>query len=260
MANARLAQLPTIADAVRLGVVDIEIAALGTAYNVDASYERLGTIVPGSYKPDISRDMYMVKRGLPQIATKTFAIGMTGKVAFDLSEITPRAIDVANGGQAPVVTSTSATTVAVSPTPTTTTFSVASATGYAVGNWITVVTTAGTITRKITALSGVAITVDALPVAPASGAAVNKITNIQVPGGGVQIVERTMRAIFTDSYDDQFIWHFPKVMTTGKMAFDAKDAASEAILSMEFDLFGTQSTVGGNTDYFLYHSYFVPKP
>ena len=139
-------------------------------------------------------------------------------------------------------------------------FSVASATGYAVGNWITVVTTAGTITRKITALSGVAITVDALPVAPASGAAVNKITNVQVPGGGVQVVERTMRAVFVDTYDDRFIWHFPKVMTTGKMAFDAKDGASEAILSMEFDLFGTQSTVGGNTDYFLYHSYFVPKP
>lgn len=259
MADARLAQLPTIYDAIRLGVVDFEIAALGTAYDADASYERLGTIVPGSYKPELGREIYKVKRGLPKIASKSFAIGMEGKVAFDLGEITARAIDVQNGGLAPVVTSTAATTTTAA-AATTTSFTLTTATGYALGNWISVVVGSATYYRKITALNGAVVTVDALPAAPSTGAAVTKVTSIQVAGGGTTIVERTGRAVFTDVYGDKFIWHFPKITATGEMGFDAKDGESEAILAMAFDVYGTQSTVGGTADYFLYHSYFVPKP
>lgn len=259
MADPRLAQLPTIYDAIRLGVVDFEIAALGTAYDSDASYERLGTIVPGTYKQEIGRETYKVERGLPKIASKAFAIGMNGKVAMDLGEITPRAIEVQNGGLAPVVTSTSATTTTVA-AATTTSFTLTSAVGYAVGKWISVVVGSSTIYRKITGLNGAVVTVDPLPAAPASGAAVAVITSIQVAGGGTKVVERTARAIFVDTYGDKFIWYFPKVISTGNMNFDPKDGASEAILPMEFDLYGVQATVAGETDYFLYHSHFVPKP
>lgn len=259
MADPRLGQLPTIYDAIRLGVVDFEIAPLGTAYDADASFERLGRIVPGSFSLEAERELYNVEAGVPKSIIKSFVIGQSGTVGVELMELTPRAIDVANGGQKAVYTTTDATTVSAAPVPTTSVFTVAAIGTIKAGSWITVVVGSEALVRKVKAINGSAITVDALPAAPESGAAIAKITSAQVPGGGTQIQERTARAVFTDVYDDRFIYYFPKVVSTGGMAPDFKDGASEAVLPLEFNLHGVQATVDGNTDTFLYHSHFVPK-
>lgn len=63
------------------------------------------------------------------------------------------------------------TTVSASPSPTTTGFTVASATGLAVGDLFAVVTSNGTEVSRVKTLATAAITCDALSAAPASGAA-----------------------------------------------------------------------------------------
>lgn len=258
MADPRLAQIPTIYDAIRLGSVDFEIAPLGTAYDADSAFERLGIIVPGSYSFEPDREHYELKAGVPRTTIKEFVIGQSGSASCELMEITPRSVEIANGGHKTVYTTTDATTVSAAPAPTTSVFTVAAIGTIKVGSWITVVVGGETLVRKVKAVNAMAITVDPLPSAPASGAAVAKITSAQTPGGGTKIVECTARAVFTDIYDDRFIYYFPKVVSKMKGA-DFKDGTSEAILPLEFNLHGVQSTVNGSTDLYLYHTYFLPK-
>jgi hypothetical protein len=261
MADPRLAQNPTVAGGVRVGVVDFEVSPLGTAYSADASFERLGTIVPGSFKNNIARKMFDYARGLPKVAIKPYAIGTEGVISFDLDEWTARAVDVQNGGVPIVRTLTAATTVSVAPAPTNTGFTTAAAiTGAVVGSWIAITTGGNTYDRKVLTISGTAVTFDPLPggIVPVSGDSVARITASQVAGGGGQTVLRTGRMIFTDNYGDKSYLYLPQIATTGKFAIDPKNTQENAIIPMEFRLYGVQSTVNGVLDTYLFHHYFVP--
>lgn len=264
MADARLAQLLTNSDAVRVGVLDFEIATYNSAslvaYNTDAAFERIGTLVPGSYKPDLGREEFDLMRGLPKTAIKSFVIGQEGKMSLELDEYTARAIEIVNGGQAMIRTTSGATTVSAAPAPTTTVFTVASIGSIVAGKWIavTIASLGKTFDRKVLSVAGSAITLqDPLPAAPASTDAVALVTSWQNPGGGTSKTYYTARGVFTDTYGDKSYLYFPKVASTGKFAPDFK-AGENAIIPMEFKVYGTQMTVGSVTDFYLFHHYIVP--
>lgn len=265
MADPRLSQNFTNQDAVRLGTVDFEVAALGTAAIasgalVTAGWERLGTMEPGSFKPSIDIEQFDMERGFPKAPVKQFKIGQKGSIAFNLDEYTARAVEVLNGGNDMVRTTASATTVAATPAPTTTVFTLTSATGYLAGDWLVHTDANGKKwDRKIKSISGAAVTLyDPLPAAPASGDAIAKVTLWQVGGGGSKIAQLTGRMIFVDTYDDTVCVHFPKIQFGGKWAPEFKQDAN-SMLPMEATVIATQQTIGSVTDFLLYQHYIIPK-
>jgi len=259
MANKRLAQTLSIADAARIGVVDFEIAAVGTAYNAANGWRRVGTLEPGSYKPDLGREKYHLEVGLPKTPVKGFVVGQKGTIGMNVLEYTAKGIEVANGGNSLTRTTGTSTTVAAG-TISKTSFPVASAAGLAVGTWIAITLSAIGITedRKITAINGTTITVDELPATPVATDVVAPITGWSMAGGGTKIVQYAGRMIFTDTYGDQAVRYFPLIEPTGKLAEDFGDGTKVVMLPLEFDVYGSNMTVNGDTDLFLYVNYMIP--
>lgn len=263
MADKRLQQLPTVEDAHRVTVVDVEVApyvpgAL-VAYNADTSFERLGTIEPGSAKLEGNREFFKLERGLPKSLIKKFVIGQDAKLPIELGEYTMRAVEVANGGTAMARTTTSATTVKTATTPTTTTMNLTTATGYAKGKWvsITIAALGRTFDRKIKAIAGDLITIDELPQAPAVGDAVAVVTDFQLALGGTEVMEFTMRLVFVDQNGDKGIIYCPRVSSTGKFA-PVFNPDKNAVIPIEFDVHATQMTWNGKTDFFPAVHYLIP--
>lgn len=264
MANKRLAQAFENSAAVRIGVVDIEIApynpASVVAYNATNKYERIGTIVPGTAKPEFTREKFKLERGLPKTTVKSLITGQSGKFGAEVDEYSPRAVEIANGGARMVRTTTNATTVSAAPAPTTQVFTVAAVGTIAAGDWlaITIASLGQTYDRAVDSISGSAITLrDPLPVAPAAGDAVAEVSLIQQAIGGTETEYVTARLVYTDADGNQAIMHMPKVESTGKLAPDWKPNEN-ATLPMEFDVHGTLQTINGKQDYYLGSHYFIP--
>lgn len=263
MADARLAQLPVVEGAIRIGTVDVEVAPYSAgslvAYNTDASFERIGIIEPGSLKPEAIREFFKLERGLPKSLVKKVVIGQSMNVPLDLSEYTQRAVEIANGGTAMTRTTANATTIKTATTPSTTTLELTTATGYALNKWvaITIASLGRTFDRKIKSISSGVITFDALPTTPVVGDAVATISEWQLAGGGSTVMEFTMRLVYVDTYGDKAIVYLPRVSTAGKFAPDFK-ADANAVLPIEFDVHAVQSVFNGITDYWLYHHYLIP--
>lgn len=265
MPNARLSQDFTNQDAIRLGTVDFEIAAVGTAAIssgalVTAGWERLGGMEPESFKPSIEIAQYNLERGFPKAAKKSFKTGQTGTLAFNLDEYTARAVQIGNGGGGLERTTDSSTTVSAAPAPTTTVFTVAGIGSIVAGSWI-VHTQAGgdKFDRKVKSVSGAAITLlDPLPAAPAAADNISRVTLWESGGGGSQIQKFAGRMVFVDHQDDIVVVLFPELQFTGKWAPEFKQDA-HSMLPLEATVFATKQTIGSTTDYVLLRHYMIPK-
>lgn len=264
MADERLAQTPVNSEAVRVGVVDLELAPFNpaaiAAHNADSKFERVGTLVPGSAQPEFTREWFELMRGLPQTAIKSMIIGQEGTFPAELDEYTAKAIEIANGGASMIRTTTSATTVSAAPPPTKQVFTVAAIGTIAVNDWVavTIASVGKTFDAKVKSIAGSAITLyDPLPVAPVSTDAVAKVTAWQQPIGGVETKEYTARLVFTDTAGDKAILHMPKVMSRGRLA-PGWNANEQAIIPLEFKVYGIQQTINGKTDFYLGSHYLIP--
>lgn len=265
MANKRLAQAFENSANARIGVVDIELAPYNpasiAAYNATNTYRRIGTIAPGSAKPEFAREKFAIERGLPKTKVKSLIVGQSGKFACDVDEYGAYTVEVANGGADMIRTTTNATTVSAAPAPTAQVFTVGAIGTITAGDLISVtIASLGSqvFDRVVDSVSTNQISLrDPLPVAPASGDAVAEVTLVQQPIGGVDVKYYTARLVYTDTDGNQAIMHLPKVESTGKLAPDFK-AAENAVLPMEFEVHGVLQTINGKTDYYLGSHYLIP--
>jgi len=270
MADARLAQTLINQDSARVGVFSFEVAPFAIHAKAEriadpsTIFQPLGIIDPMSFKGEFSRELLDLFLGMPKTKAKSFVIGQSGNVEFSWLEYNAGTIELVAGGHPVIRTTSGATTIIASPVPTVSVFTVTTLpVGTATGKYISVTYASGamsgqTVDRKVLSVATAAITLlDPLPIAPTTGDAVALLTDWDQAVGGIEIVEKCGRIIYTDSEGDKAIAYLPKFISVGPYVFGGGENEVMKV-PVKLDCRGVQEAVGSKTDYILARQYLIP--
>lgn len=192
----------------RLGTVDLFKATKGTAYDTALAWTYLGRVKAGTFKNDFTRKFFDVMTGIPETMKESFVTGVDGKMEFTLIEPTIDAYLLASGNatRIPMFGGSPLTTTAATGTLTTTQMSVASATGFAVGDMIEITRGATKMYTYITAINGVIFDMyPKLSVAAQNSDNVKKVRGWETGMGGSSVERIALRAVFHATDGNQIV-------------------------------------------------------
>lgn len=247
---------------VRLGMLDVRVAAEDTAYNAATWKLPVGIIDPDSFRTSAPKEMFDLKTGFPS-TTKVQAItGMELSIAFNLHEANARAIELCAGSGDTEYTYTgtpAATYAKASPAPTENGFDLNSATGYAVGQHIEVTMDDGSKEYTyIDTISSATITVQPPLSAAVTGGAGNVVKGVLLSKnaiGSSEIPRKALKVSFTDNYGNGMILHVPGFTPVGNFAPQWSNGKRNMIVPVELKAYGKSATWQGTTQNVLGYIY-----
>lgn len=238
---------------VRIGVTDVFIAEPDT--DVDAAggaWKWQGVQEAGSATYEFPFEMFELKTGHPNTTKMEAIVAVDGNMGFTLEEYHAQAVDLAAGGaamskeygSAPAATTTDGVTAWANGSG----GKLTSVAGYAVGMRIEVEVGAGledTYIESIDAGTNSITVKPALSAAPALSADVKAIYQYVKPIGGVDVVKKAVKYVFTDRNLEQAIIYCPRVSSQGGYTPNFGDARTNAKLPVRLRAYGKEETING---------------
>lgn len=244
---------------VRIGVTDVFIAAAGTAVDAASGWEWQGVAEAGSPSYNFPYEMFELKTGHPNTTKILAIVAVEGEVGFTLEEYHAKAVELAVGG--PAMTKD----YGAAPAPTTVAASgstvnqvVVAATGtFTAGMRIEVQTAAGLEDTYIESINGTTWQVKPafLGVPVASSGTVKAIKQYVKPIGGIDVVKKAVKLVFTDRNLEQAIIYCEEVSSQGGYTPNFGDAKSNAKLPISLRAYGKEKTINGKKMPIVGYSY-----
>lgn len=244
---------------VRIGVTDVFIAPAGTAVNAASGWEWQGVAEAGSPTYNFPYEMFELKTGHPNTTKLQAIVAVEGEIGFTLEEYHAKAVELAVGG--PAMTkeygSAPAPTTVAGAVSTVNQVVVASSAGYAAGMRIEVQTASGLEDTYIESISGTTWQVkpafQGIPVATTG--TVKAIYQYVKPIGGVDVVKKAVKLVFTDRNLEKAIVYCEEVSSQGGYTPNFGDAKGNAKLPISLRAYGKEKTINGKKMPIVGYSY-----
>lgn len=231
-------------------MTDVFIAAADTAVDAASGWEWQGVAEAGSQSYEFPYEMFELKTGHPNTTKLQAIVAVDGTMGFTLEEFHAKAVELAVGG--PAMTkdygaSPAPTTVAATGS-TVNMVKVDSATGYQVGMRIEVETASGledTYIESIANSTEFTVKPALLGVPVATTGTLKAIKQYVKVIGGVDVVKKAVKFVFTDRNLEQAIIYCPQVSSQGGYTPNFGDAKGNAKLPISLRAYGKEQTING---------------